>query len=371
MAAGYSMKDDLFNRDTVSRLAGEFETAGVFKAAPFVDAVMAGMAPLELKARIAWIAEVLAKYLPADFPAAAQAIHAALPQPLNPDLTDDDFGHFIHAPLGVFVEKHGLEGHLSTSLDLLEAITKRFSMEFSIRAFLNHHEAAVLERMQDWAVDENYHVRRLVSEGTRPKLPWGQSIGVTPDQTLPLLDQLHSDPTRYVTRSVANHLNDITKKTPDAVIERLTAWQNAGKQNTKEIGWMGKHALRGLIKSGHPGAMAHLGYAPDAPVTVSDFTFTPILARGDAGELTVTLTSPENTPVILDYVIDFVKANGTTAPKVSKLKVMDLKAGKPTSVKKNHVFKADATTFKLYPGAHRVHIQVNGRILQSLPFQLD
>ncbi|UWQ98313.1 hypothetical protein K3729_12710 [Rhodobacteraceae bacterium S2214] len=371
MAAGYSLKDDLFNTDTVTRLANGFADAGVFKAQPFVDQVMAGLGPLELKARIAWIAEVLADHLPTDFQAAADAIQAGMPPPLSTDKTDDDFGHFIYAPLGVYVENHGLEGHLSTSLDLLEDITKRFSMEFSIRAFLNTHEAAVLERMQDWAVDPNYHVRRLVSEGTRPKLPWGQSIGVTQDHTLPLLDKLHNDPTRYVTRSVANHLNDITKKEPDVVLDQLSDWRDTGTQTTAELNWMAKHALRGLIKAGHPGAMAHLGYAPDAAVDVVNFAISSeTVARGEALEITTTLSSKSDAPIIVDYVIDFVKSNGTTAPKVSKFKVLDLKANVPVTLKKKHTFKDNATTFTLYPGAHRIHLQVNGRIRASLPFAL-
>ena len=372
MAAGHSLKDELFNRETVNRLAMDFDAAGVFKAQPFVDQVMAGLAPLELKARIAWIAEVLADHLPSDFPAAAQAIQAGLPAPLDPTLTDDDFGHFIHAPLGVYVENHGIEGHSSTSLDLLAEITKRFSMEFSIRAFLNAHEKETLERMQDWAVDPNYHVRRLVSEGTRPKLPWGQSVGLTQDQTLPLLDKLHSDPTRYVVRSVANHLNDVTKFAPDLVLERLAGWKDTGKQTSPELQWMTKHALRTLVKTGHAGAMVQLGYRPDAEVSVSDFAITPdMLNIGDAAEVTCTLTAPDTTPLIVDYVIDYVKANGSTAPKVSKFKVLDLKPGKPTALKKKHVFKGDATTFKLYAGAHQIHLQINGTIVASLPFMLN
>jgi 3-methyladenine DNA glycosylase AlkC len=244
-------------------------------------------------------------------------------------------------------------------------------MEFSIRAFLNKHEAAVLERMQDWADHDNYHLRRLVSEGTRPKLPWGQSVGLTHDQTLPLLDLLHADPTRYVTRSVSNHLNDITKTEPDLVLERLSDWQKSNSQSKSELTWMAKHALRGLIKSGHPGAMAQLGYAPDAPVEVSDFQIAPAtLARGEAAEISVTLISPAKTPIIVDYVIDFVKANGSTAPKVSKFKVLELKPNVPVSLRKKHMFKDNATTFTLYPGTHRVHLQVNGRILATLPFDL-
>lgn len=372
MTAGYSMKDDFFNRDTVSRLGQEFEAAGVFKADPFVEQVMAGLAPLELKARINWIAAVLEDYLPADFSAAAAGIEAALPPALDATKTDNDFGHFIHAPLGVYVENHGLAGHLSLSLDLLEKITQRFSMEFSIRAFLNAHEAAVLERMQDWVQSPNYHVRRLVSEGTRPRLPWGQNVGLTEKQTLPLLDKLHADPTRYVTRSVANHLNDITKKNPDVVLERLRQWDQLGRQNAKEWDWMARHTLRGLIRSGHPGAMTHLGYAPNVAVVVQDFRITPdAVRRGHGAEISTTLRTSDDAPLIVDYVIDFVKANEKLSPKVFKLKVLDAKADKPVFLAKRHVFKENATTFALHPGRHHLHLQVNGRTVASTDFMLN
>ncbi|WP_106743989.1 hypothetical protein [Yoonia maritima] len=371
MAQGFSLKDQLFNADTVGRLGDHFEKAGVFDAAPFVTDVMAQIAPLELKARINMMADVLAGYLPDDFNAASDAILAALPPALDPTKTDDDFGHFIYAPLGVYVETQGIENHHERSLYLLEQITQRFSMEFSIRAFLNTHEAATLERMQDWVSHDSYHVRRLVSEGTRPKLPWGQGIGLSSDQTLPLLDQLYGDSTRFVTRSVANHLNDITKNDGAAVIDRLEAWQAAHGQKKLELDWIRKHALRGLIKSGDPAAMVHLGYAPNANVTVSDFSIAPnVVTIDDTVDVSLNITAAENTPLIVDYVIDFVKSNGKTAPKVFKLKQLEVQAGQTVSITKKHKFKGDATTFRLYPGAHRIHCQINGRVVQSLDFDL-
>ncbi|MEY1555088.1 hypothetical protein AB3Y40_05585 [Yoonia sp. R2331] len=372
MAQGFSLKDDLFNATTVARLAQGFEAAGVFKAAPFEAAVMAQMPPLELKARINMIADVLTDFLPADFPAAATAIQSALPPQLDPTLTDDDFGHFIFAPLGVYVENHGIEGHLSTALDLLAELTQRFSMEYSIRAFLNRWPDPTLARMQDWVRHDSYHVRRLVSEGTRPKLPWGQSIGIGADQTLPLLDTLHGDRTRFVTRSVANHLNDITKKQPELALERLAQWAKLDHQTPKELDWMTRHALRGLVKAGHPGAMAQLGYTPDVALTNAEVTMAPAaLAIGDAAEVSVTLTTKTDAPLIVDYVIDFVKANGSSAPKVFKMKVLQAKAGEPVVLKKKHLFKKGATTFTHYPGAHRVHLQVNGRQVAAADFALS
>ena len=372
MAQGFSLKDDLFNADTVGRLAGYFEGAGVFAAAPFEARVMAQMPPLELKARINMIAEVLSEFLPPDFEQAAEAIEQALPPPLDPTKTDDDFGHFIFAPLGVYVENHGLEAHLSRSLLLIEALTQRFSMEFSIRAFLNRWPTEVMAQMEAWACHDNYHVRRLVSEGTRPRLPWGQNIGIGADETLPLLDVLHEDRTRYVTRSVANHLNDVAKTDPDAVIARLMRWRNGGQQEASELAWMARHALRGLIKAGHPGAMSHLGYAPDVVLSEAQITIVPPdLDIGDAAQVDVKLQSVTDTPLIIDYVIDFVKANGSRAPKVFKMKVLDAKAGQAITLSKRHLFKKGATTFTHYPGSHRVHLQVNGRKVDFADFTLS
>ena len=371
MAEPFSLKDHLFNAETVARLGGRFEAAGVFAAQPFVDAVMADLAPLELKQRIGLIADVLERFLPGDFPAAAEAIRSALPPPLDPSLTDDDFGHFIYAPLGVFVERRGLDGHFPLSLDLIEELTQRFSMEFSLRAFLRTNPGRTLERLRVWAGHPHYHVRRLVSEGSRPRLPWGASVGLTPQDTLPLLDALHADPTRFVTRSVANHLNDLARDHPDLVLDRLAAWRRLGQQDRKELDWMERHALRGLIKSGHGPTMAFLGYDP-AVVTTAAIAITPRdAAIGDTATIEIEIGTDRDAPLLVDYVIDFVKANGSTAPKVFKVKTCMAEAGRPQRLVKTHRFKKGATTFTHYPGAHRVRLQVNGAVVAEAEFTLS
>ena len=371
MAQGFSLNNQLFNRDTVTMLGMHFERAGVFASAPFVAEVLSDMGPLALKQRINHIATVLARHLPPAFPQAAEAILQALPPPLDPTRADNDFGHFIYAPLGVYVETHGAIDHRDLSLDLLEALTQRFSMEFSVRAFLNRWPDETLARMAAWADHPNYHVRRLVSEGTRPRLPWGAGITLDYRRALPLLDRLHADPTRYVTRSVSNHLNDITKFAPDEVLERLEHWNAAADQLKKELRWMRTHTLRGLIKAGHTGAMRHLGYHPDADVTVSAISIAPnTLARGDQAEVSVRLSAPANTPLIVDYVIDFPKAGGKTSSKTFKLKTFTTKDTNGVTLKKRHRFKDDATTFALHPGPHRLHLQINGRRSASVDFTL-
>jgi len=370
--SGFSLKDQLFNEVTVRTLAVPFGAAGVFDADRFVARVVAAMPPLELKERINLIADELIGVLPNDFPDTVMAIRASLPPPLDPTRTDDDFGSFIYAPLGVVVEKHGIEDHLDLSLDLLEDLTQRFSMEFSIRAFLNRWPNETVKRMNAWAHHENYHVRRLASEGLRPKLPWGKSIPQTTSDRLPVLDALHADSTRFVTRSVANHLNDIAKREPDVVIDLLDNWISKGQQDRKELDWMRRHALRSLIKEGHSGAMAHLGYDAKIAIDAAEVTITPdTLAIGEKAEITASFTAPKGGPIIADYVIDFVKSNGSSAPKVFKMKVLQAKPDAEIVLKKAHLFKKGATTFTHYPGVHRISLQINGRIVASNQFVLS
>ncbi|WP_299296699.1 DNA alkylation repair protein [uncultured Tateyamaria sp.] len=360
-APTFSLKDQLFNADSVGDLADEYAGAVPgFDRDAFHRAAVSGIADRTLMACLDWFADCLEPYLAPDFPTMADQIEAAMPPRLDPTLRDDDFGRFIHAVPGILAVRHGLEAHRERALDLLHAATQRFSMEFYIRAFLNRWPDETLARFAVWAGDENYHVRRLVSEGMRPKLPWAQKVDLTLDQTLPLLDRLQADSTRFVTRSVANHLNDIAKFDPDTVLGRLAAWDAAGDQVEKERDWMRRHALRTLIKDGHAGAMDMLGFAQDAEVDVRVDVATPRVVLGEALEFTVTLEAAQDVPVLVDYRIRFARPNGRSGEKVFKLKVGAVKTPKPLVLKKRHVLKANATTFELHPGTHGLVVQVNG-----------
>jgi len=252
---------------------------------------------------------------------------------------------------------------------VLYAATQRFSMEFYIRPFLNRWPDETWARLEVWAEDDNYHVRRLVSEGTRPKLPWAKKIEIDPMRPLALLDRLHGDPTRFVTRSVANHLNDISKFAPDAVIGQLDAWHDEGRQASKELDWMTRHALRTLVKDGHQGALKMLGYRADVPVSVQ--LDTPPSAHIDGVlDLKAQIECAQVLPVMVDYVLHFHRPSGRPGRKVFKLKQAQVTAGSPLVVQKKHKLKGDATTFSLHPGPHRVELQVNGRIVAEAAFEL-
>ena len=360
-AQGFSLKDQLFNADTTADLAAEFAVLPGFDPERFTKQALAGLSSRGLLERLDWLADCIQAQMPTSFPAMAEALEAAMPAPLDPSKTDDDFGRFIHAVPGILAVRHGLEDHRDRALDLLEAATQRFSMEFYIRPFLNRWPEETLARLDRWAGHENYHVRRLVSEGTRPRLPWAANIQLDPLVPLRFLDALHADPTRYVTRSVANHMNDLTRHAPDRVVTQLNAWQQEARQNPKELDWMTRHALRTAVKRGDANALALLGYRQDRDISVTLKVTPDPVAIGDVLQIEVTLLADEDLSVMVDYRIRFHRPNGRVGEKVFKLKSANLKAGVPLKVQKAHRLKEGASTFTLHPGAHQVTAQVNGQ----------
>lgn len=363
---GSSLADDLFNAGSVADLGAAFARLPGFDPDRFQSEAMAGLAERSLMQRIDWLADCLAPQLPDSFPAMADALEAALPPELDPTRRDDDFGRFIYAVFGVLAVKHGMD-HPERALDLLHAATRRFSMEYAIRPFLNRWPEQTMARLAVWAEDDNYHVRRLVSEGTRPRLPWGQKITIDPLSTLPLLDRLHGDRTRFVTRSVANHLNDLTRSHPEAVTGRLSHWAQAPR-DPKELDWLTRHALRGAVKRGDAGALALLGYRAEglrARLRID----TPIVRIGEALRFTVTLEADAPQPVMVDYRLRFARPKGS-GEKVFKLKKAQATPGAPLTLTKVHKLMGDATTYRLHPGPHAVTLQVNGQDMAEAAFEL-
>lgn len=374
VSQGFSLKDHLFNAESMADLATEY-AAGVpgFDAEGFQAETLAGFPERELMERLDWIADCIEKRLAPDFPTMADQLEAAMPPALDPALTDDDFGRFIHAVPGILAVRHGLEDHRDRAFDLLYAATQRFSMEFYIRPFLNRWPEETFARLTVWAQDENYHVRRLVSEGTRPKLPWAKKIDIDPRAPLPLLAALHADPTRYVTRSVANHLNDISKIDTGLVVDHLKSWQAEGRQAVKELDWMTRHALRTAVKAGDADALALLGFAADAPVTVENLSVgAGRIAIGEALNVAVTLSTDaaKPVPVMVDYVLTFHRPDGKTGQKVFKLKQGKVPGNGQLELAKKHPLKGNATTFTLHPGPHKLAIQVNGTQRAEVAFEL-
>lgn len=369
----FSLKDHLFNRQSVTYLSQllasqspEFDQKG------FVRQVMKTLPNLELKQRISHIAATLERFLPSDFRVTARQITAALPPPLDPTRTDDDFGDFIFAPLGEWVTRNGQQkSRLKRSLQTLHALTQRFSMEFALREFLRAFPAETLNQLQQWTADPHYHVRRLASEATRPALPWAPRLELPPLSLLPLLDPLHADPTRFVTRSVANHLNDVSKIDADAVLQTLGRWRAERRQNPAELQWICQHALRTLVKQGHVPALQFLGFSDRPPIRLVRYELlTPVVVMNEALIFELELVAEQAAALIIDYEIDFQKANNKRSSKVHKLKQVRLARGESIVVRKRHVLRSNATTYTLYPGQHHVGLQINGQILGRGSFEL-
>ncbi|MHA6325629.1 hypothetical protein [Roseivivax sp. CAU 1753] len=366
--AGFSLADQLFNARTLAQLGREYSVLPGFDADRFETEALAGFGTRTLLARLEWIATCLEAQLPRDFPAMAEALEAAMPPLLDPAKADDDFGQFIHAVPGILAVRHGLETHRDRALDLLYLATQRFSMEFYIRPFLNRWPDATLARLAIWAGDANYHVRRLVSEGTRPRLPWAAHIDLPADRTLPLLDRLHADPTRYVTRSVANHLNDLTKTDLRRVIAHLDAWAAARRQTPDELDWMTRHALRSAVKRGDPLALEHLGFDPDLPLTARlDLSPEPV-PIGAALRIAAEIAPDRPGKLLVDYRIRFHRPSGRAGEKVFKLGQGAAQPGAPLTLARNHPLKPAASTFTWHPGPHSVILQVNGRDVAEAAF---
>jgi 3-methyladenine DNA glycosylase AlkC len=373
MKEKFSLKDFLFNWDKLTKIALEIQNVyPEFKADEFVENTTAKFPELELKQRISWIREQLKKYLPADYRTAVQVLVKSLPPPNDITKSDNDFGDFIYAPYNDFVSHYGRnKKDLTFSLEAINEITQRFSAEDAIRYFINDYPKETLATLLKWSTDPHYHVRRLASEGTRPKLPWSQKINLDVEKPIPLLDQLFSDSTRFVTRSVANHLNDISKVKPDLVLETLTRWQKSEKQNTKEMEFIIKHSLRTLVKKGYPSAIRFLNFSTEPEVRITNFIISPQIRMGESLEYSFTLTALKDERLVIDYVIYFQnKAGKLTNSKIFKLKQLELKRGDSIIISKKHKFIENMTTRTLYPGKHIIEIQINGKRYISKEFNL-
>lgn len=373
MAEKVLLKDLLFNKTKVEQIAGEIDRAHPsFKTDEFVRDVVAKFPELELKARISWIAECLRKYLPSDYKRAVGILVKALPEPNSPELSDDDFGDFIYAPYAEFVAKNGCtKEHLQFSLNALYEITQRFSVEDAIRYFLNAFPNETLEELLKWSKDSHYHIRRLSSEGTRAKLPWSQKISISITAPLPILDNLFSDKTRFVTRSVANHINDISKIDPDLAVKTLSRWKKSVKQTPKEMDYIIRHALRSLIKSGHPNALKLLGVSHEADVRVSNFKVPTKVTMNTAFEFSFTVQASEDAHIVADYILYFQNKLGKlNGRKVFKLKKFSLAEGESITLTKRHMLREHMTTRKLFRGQHEIEIQINGKSFGRKAFMI-
>jgi len=354
----FSLKDQLFNAQSVALLSNALSGAlPGFNKNRFEQEVLKEFPNLELKARIDWMVSVLSEHLPGNFEAAIRILEKALPPPLDPNKSDDDFGEFIWAVPGEFVARFGCTtSNLALSLAFLQESTMRFTAENSIRPFLRHSPAETLAFVRQCAVHNNYHVRRLASEGIRPFLPWAERANVDPAEIFDILELLKHDTTRYVTRSVANTLNDLSKIDPERVIGTLTQWQ---QQPSDEINWVTRHALRTLVKQDHPGALTLLGYPTNPDFRVSAIAASTLVPVGENLNYQCTIKSNANQNLKIALRVYYLKANGSHTTRVFAVKDAKAASGEKFQINKKILFRP-ITTRTMYPGEHHVEIVVNG-----------
>jgi 3-methyladenine DNA glycosylase AlkC len=359
----FSLKDQLFNKTKVQMIAEEILVVyPEFQTKQFIVTVTKKFPDLELLERLYWIRDCLHNYLPDDYRTAVQILVDSFPAPCDPNLSDDDYGDFIYGPYGAFVAAYGCsKKNLSFSLQTLKEMTKRFSVEFPIRSFINAFPEETMLFLLRCASEKNYHVRRLASEGTRSKLPWAKNITISYKEPLQILDVLFSDETRYVTRSVANHMNDISKVDPELVVKTLKRWQKSGDQLNREMGFIIKHSLRTLEKQGHAAALGLLGYKNGEVQVQKVQISTPTVVVGEWLEFSfsVTSTSTKSQNLLIDYHLYFQKASGELAPKTFKITKTSIEPGATLTFTKRQLLRP-MTTRVLHAGRHEVELQING-----------
>ncbi len=360
---------DWFDRVAARSLASQVRSADPsFDEATFVRRATKGLGALEFQGRVQRFADALRSTLPEDVPSALDVLTRSLPPPLpNCDSVTDGW---LQWPVGQFIADHGV-AHFDASMAAMLELTQRFSSEFAVRPFVERHPAETFARLEAWTTHPSPHVRRWCSEGVRPRLPWGKKLRALiedPAPIFPILEALRDDPEPYVRRSVGNNLNDIAKDDPEAVLRTCGEWLREPCPEGRR--WVVTHGLRTLVKQGDPKALSLIGFVRPSSLT-AELTAAASVAIGDDLILVAQLknTSKRAQPLLVDYVVHFVRKSGQQHPKVFKWGQRTLAGGEQTSLRKLHRFR-ETTVRRLYAGPHLIELQVNGVVVASVTVQV-
>lgn len=350
-----------YNLNYIERLADSIKRAWPpFDKPLFVSKVLDSQwESKELKARMQHISRMMHECLPLPFEQAVNILLAA----------STEFGGFEGMLFPDYIEQFG-EDEWDLSVLALEQLTQYSSSEFAVRPMILRDAPKMMAIMLNWASHQNYHVRRLASEGCRPRLPWAMALPEfkrNPDLIWPIINQLKQDDSLYVRRSVANNLNDIAKDNPSAVIDWCK--ENIGRH--RDTDWIIKHGCRTLLKQANPEVMALFGYAPASRVSVDEVVIkNKRLAIGDDLLFSFGVSTDRKalSKLRIEYIVDYVKANGRHSPKVFMSSDSEY-AERKLSFERKHSFR-QMTTRKHYPGEHKLSIRINGEIKHTQAFEL-
>lgn len=357
--------DELLGAPAVEGLAACLTVSRQRSTATLKSAkVFDGMA---LKERSDLVRDALISDLPDDYDGFVDAVKALIAQPACTG--------WMVWPITEAVATRstgaGTAKAFDTGLGLLKKLTPRLTAEFALRTMLISDLDRALVAAQRWTRDKDEHVRRLASEGTRHYLPWARRVpGLLekPEVTLPIIEALYRDPSDYVRRSVANHLNDLSRQHAEIVVDTAARWLAESDDNTDRLV---RHALRTLVKRGDPKALALLGFSAPTSLGLTGLTVDPTVRVGGKVAMSAVLTNAGDEPikVVVDYSIGFRKANGTIAHKVFKLVARTVGPREQVDIAKSHSF-APITTRRYYPGGHELAVQVNGQRMGLAEFEL-
>jgi 3-methyladenine DNA glycosylase AlkC len=347
-----------------------------FEASRFEALALQGLEALEFKARAMHLCAALEAVLPADFERSAAIIEAALAPPGEGDdlsvLRSGPSGlaGWVVWPLGEFVVRRGID-QPERALRTLHSLTQRHTAEWALRPFIERHPQTSFATLARWCSDPSAHVRRLVSEGSRPRLPWGMQLKALmrdPAPTLPLLRRLQDDPSAYVRRSVANHLNDIAKDHPALVVAWLREFL---PDATAERRALLKHASRSLIKQGHAAVLQAWGIGAPlrGQVRLKLSPKRPAVGEVLVLDLHLSSSAARAQSLQIDYAVHHVKGDGSASPKVFKGWSLQLAAHQQLALQRRHSMRA-MTTRRYHAGPHAVDVRINGRVVATAPFQL-
>ncbi len=360
---------DYFDRSAAKALAQQVAVAmPSFDQKGFVRQAVRNIEALEFHARVKQFSDALRTTLPDDIPQALGILTQSLPAPL-PDCEAVTDG-WLQWPLGQFIADHGLD-HFDDSMHAMTELTQRFSSEFAVRPFVQHQQEKTFAYLKSQLKHDSPHVRRWCSEGVRSRLPWGVKLNALvadPAPIWPILDALVDDPELYVRRSVANNLNDIAKDHPQVTIKRAKGWLKKPGEHRE---WVVKHGLRTLIKNGDPQALELIGFGAPKGVSAKLSIAPQKISVGETVALDVTLQSKAKSSqrLLLDYIVHYVRKGGKSGSKVFKWTTLELASGETRQVSRNHPMR-QTTVRALYPGVHKVKLQLNGNVVAAGEFEL-